>query len=481
MDTLNETSIAEEKGVAHALFNADSERALLGTLLINNNSWDGLSDLIKENYFYVPIHKCIFTLIKETIEAQMLAAPLSIGPMISGHPDISGDAVAYLNMIAASAPIILDAGRLALYIKDLFLKRQLVELITEAVSMIKTKNCTANDIISSLEDKTFSLVQIDSVSKQALPVSFFLKEVQEKIRIGRKKRSYITGISTGYIDLDKLLGGFHKGDLAILAARPSMGKTALALNIAYHCAINLQKECENNANKMHVAFFSMEMSSDQLVSRLLAMESGINSIKIRTGMINDQELAQVTSAIQRLQNVSLVIDDTPALTVASLRSRARRLVRKHGTQIIFIDYLQMMYGTNKSSESNRVQEISEISRGLKAISKELNIPVVALSQLSRAVEQREDKKPQLADLRESGSIEQDADIVMFIYREEYYFLRKQPTPGTEKHIEWQNSMEEIRYQAEVLVAKQRNGPIGNINLFFDPGTNVFKNMAEDLV
>jgi replicative DNA helicase len=282
------------------------------------------------------------------------------------------------------------------------------------------------------------------------------------------------GVTTGLDDLDRLLGGLHPSDLLILAGRPSMGKTALATNIAYNAAL---AQVEKNEGAV-VGFFSLEMSAEQLATRILAQESGVSSDKIRRGELKEDDFPKFVEVTRRLSNLPLFIDDTPALTVSALRTRARRLKRKHNVGLLVIDYLQLLQAEagGKSSDS-RVQEISSITRNLKALAKELDLPILALSQLSRAVEQREDKRPQLADLRDSGSIEQDADVVMFVFREEYYVARKEPPAGTDKHQAWQEQMAKIYNVAEVIVAKQRHGPIDILRLYFDGHLTKFANLS----
>ena len=293
----------------------------------------------------------------------------------------------------------------------------------------------------------------------------------------------MTGVATGLIDLDKLLGGLHNSDLIILAGRPSMGKTALATNIAFHAARNYRTELDEDGVERVVSgavvgFFSLEMSAEQLAMRLLAEKSGVLSTSIRRGSLSQSDFNEVVNASKELQNAKMFIDDTPALTVSALRTRARRLQRQHGMSLIVVDYLQLLSGGKTSRQDNRVQEVSEITRGLKTLAKELEVPVLALSQLSRQVEQRENKRPQLADLRESGSIEQDADVVMFIYRAEYYKEREKPHENSSDFPKWKDEMTAVHNMAEVIVAKQRHGPINNVDLFFDSNFTKFTNLEK---
>jgi replicative DNA helicase len=290
-----------------------------------------------------------------------------------------------------------------------------------------------------------------------------------------KSDSSITGITTGFMDLDKWMGGLSRSDLIILAGRPSMGKTALATNIAFNAAMAFVKKTDG-AGK--VAFYSLEMSKEQLVTRILAQECCIPSERIRRGEIKEEDFIKLKDANKRVAELPLFIDDTPALTISILRSRSRKLKRQHGLDLIVVDYLQLLQGNSEKRNENRVQEISEITRSLKAIAKELDVPVLALSQLSRAVETRDDKRPQLSDLRESGSIEQDADVVMFIYREEYYESRREPTRGSEEHAKWMEKLAKTHNLAEVILAKQRHGPVGTVRLFFDGKYTKFDNLSD---
>ena len=312
-----------------------------------------------------------------------------------------------------------------------------------------------------------------------MPISSPLKEALDLTESAMKRTKHVVGITTGFVDLDNILGGLNNSDLLILAARPSMGKTALAVNIAYNAALEVHEENRALQKDGCVGLFSLEMSSSQLSSRILSMGTGIDSNKIRKGDINEKEFSDLIKRSREIAALPFFLDDSPALSISQIRTRARRLKRQHNLRLLVIDYLQLLRGMSKRGAENRVQEISEITQGLKAIAKELNIPVIALSQLSRAVEQREDKRPQLSDLRESGSIEQDADVVMFIYREEYYLARKQPPEEkAAEHAAWQEQMEQARNLTEVFIAKQRNGPVGKVKLRFDGATTMFQNFAE---
>ena len=333
----------------------------------------------------------------------------------------------------------------------------------------------ASEIIEKAESELFNLSSTGETGKDLQNFSTSLAQAINSAELAYKREGHLSGIATGFTDLDQLLGGLHKTDLIILAGRPSMGKTALATNIAFKIA-NISS-FDDKDKKNVIGFFSLEMSSEQLATRILAEDTSISSEKIRRGEMNSNDFQKIIKSSQKLGEISLFIDDSPNLSIAALRTRARRLKRKHNLNIIIIDYLQLLRPTRERFD-NRVLEIAEITRNLKALAKELNIPVLCLSQLSRQVEQRDDKRPQLADLRESGAIEQDADVVMFIYREEYYLERKEPPPGSEDYQKWQEKMAKIHNVSEVIVAKQRHGPIGKVNLHFEGATTKFSNLAK---
>ncbi len=456
---------AENRIMPH---NTEAEQSLLGALLLNNECIIDVPDFLKGYHFAVEIHGKIFDATKNLIERGLLADPITLkayfdkldelGPVGGGGYLIKlADSVVNFSSVA-------DYGRI---IYDLYLRRQLMS-IGSGISDHAAKFDIHNDAetqIREAESKLFELSNISSSNKGFVHLDTALSNVIEMAALARENDSGISGVSTGLRDMDSYLGGLHNSDLVIIAGRPSMGKTALAMNIAYNAAIAKKNGSKHGAN---VAFFSLEMSTDQLAMRLLAQEATIPSHKIRRGTINGEDFQRIVDVSRDLLQTPLYIDDTPALSISNLRARARRLKKQRGLDLLVVDYLQLLLPPeNGRRQDSRVNEISEISRGLKAIAKELNIPVIALSQLSRAVEQRDDKRPQLADLRESGSIEQDADVVMFVYREEYYESRREPEQDSDKHIAWQQKMAKIYNVAEVILAKQRHGPIGTIKLFFD--------------
>ncbi|GFQ72424.1 replicative DNA helicase [Trichonephila clavata] len=455
-----------DKEICKLPHNLEAEQMLIGAMIRDNRICDAVEDTITAENFYDPLHQSIFTQISKTRKHGIVANELSLKMFFENDQAFTEcGGVEYLAKLAAKASIALDIYSLTRIIRDTYLRRCLIKLGQEIVGDSYNYDIEnpAQAQIEQAMTKLFNLAVKKQGEKTYIKLASSIKDVVEKIST-LKNNPEALGVTTGLQDLNQLLGGLQKSDLLILAARPSMGKTALALNIALNACKMLQKR----ADKQHyVAFFSLEMSAEQLTARLITIDSGISYYKALTGRISDFELHEFINTSTELSELPFIIDDTPALSISALRTRIRLLYQLYNVEVVFIDYLQLIRGTTKRSNENRVQEISEVTQGLKAIAKELNIPIVALSQLSRSVEQRDDKKPQLSDLRDSGSIEQDADIVMFLYREEYYELRKQPNEGNNKHREWQEKMEKIRNIAELIIAKQRNGPIGSVKLYFD--------------
>jgi len=388
---------------------------------------------------------------------------------------IGGDR--YLIELAKNSTILSNATTYGKLIYDLYQRREILKISDEITNEANSFDLEthASDIIEKAEIKLYNLSSTGEVNQDFKKFDKSLTDAINSAEAAFKRDGQLSGIPTGFTDLDQLLGGFHKTDLLILAGRPSMGKTALATNIAFKMVKTRSMDDENKKNV--VGFFSLEMSAEQLATRILAEDSSISSEKIRRGQLNSNDLQKIVKSSQTLGDLSLYIDDSPNLSISALRTRARRLKRKHGLDAIIIDYLQLIR-PSLARPDNRVLEIAEMTRNLKALAKELDMPVLCLSQLSRQVEQRDDKRPQLSDLRESGAIEQDADVVMFIYREEYYAERKEPSPGTEDYQKWQEKMSKIHNVAEVLVAKQRHGPIGKVNLHFEGSITKFSNLSK---
>ncbi len=472
--------------------NSEAEQALLGAILVNNAAFHRVAEFLLPEHFAEGVHGRIYAAIAKLIERGQLASPVTLKGLFDQDgalAEIGG--AQYLARLAACAGVIINAEDYGRTIHDLYLRRQLITIGEDTVNDAYNYDLdlTAAAQIEQAEKKLFDLAisgQYEGGFRaftQALAAAITMAETAFK-RSGRT-----TGVSTGFADLDKLLGGLHPSDLVVLAGRPSMGKTALATNIGFNAA-KAYRPTRTAGGKLAaedgavVGFFSLEMSAEQLATRVLSEESGVASDRIRRGDVSHNDFGKFVQASQKLASVPLFIDDTPALSIAGLRIRARRLMRQQGLGLVIVDYLQLLRGSGDNAE-NRVQEISEITRGLKALAKELNVPVLALSQLSRAVEQREDKRPMLADLRESGSIEQDADVVMFVFREEYYLSRGEPMRRpeesdekfNERYARWQQRLEDVHGTGEVIVAKQRHGPIGKVTLRFEGETTKFDNFV----
>ncbi|MCE2510268.1 MAG: replicative DNA helicase [Alphaproteobacteria bacterium] len=461
--------------------NFEVEQALLGAVLMENRAYLKVSEFLLPEHFANPVHGRIYAAAAHLIERGQLADPMTLKAYFEQDDaldDIGG--TAYLAQLAAAAVTTFNAGDYGRTIHDLYLRRQLIALGEDMTEEAHRPDIevSAVDQIEQVEQQLYDLATTGQIEGGFQPFKGPLTEAIAAAEIAYKREGKMIGISTGFVDLDKLLGGMHNSDLLVLAGRPSMGKTALATNIAFHAAKARARDTRKKPlDGAVVGFFSLEMSAEQLATRILAEEAKVPSEKIRRGELSHTDFEKVAMAAQDLATVPFFIDDTPALTIGALRTRARRLKRQHGLSLIVVDYLQLL-SPSRTRQDNRVLEISEITRGLKTLAKELNVPVLALSQLSRAVEQREDKRPQLADLRESGSIEQDADVVVFIYREEYYLARQQPPEGTDKHIEWQEKMDDVHNKAEILISKQRHGPTGKLRLFFDGRFTKFADLDE---
>lgn len=475
---MGEPSSKEEKAYRTLPHNLEAEQGLLGALLIDNRGLEKISDFLRPEHFFVPAHQRIYTSIMTLIDRGQNASPVTLKNYFEKDEELKDVGGAeYLADLAANVINVINTADYAQSIYDLHMRRELIMLGEKIVndSFSIQLDSDASTTIEMAESRLFSLAESGDMKGGFITLRDSVLTAIEMAEKAYNTDGHVTGVTTGLRDMDKKLGGLQNSDLLILAARPSMGKTSLAVNLAFNAA---KKYAETGGKEGGiVGFFSLEMSSDQLATRILSDQSGISGDAIRKGNISKDDFRKFVEASQILSQIPLHIDDTPALTIGAVRQRARRLKRQHGLNLLIIDYLQLLRGTgSKQSTENRVNEVSEITRGLKAIAKELDIPVIALSQLSRAVEQREDKRPQLSDLRESGSIEQDSDCVMFIYREEYYLSRTEPEVGTEKHLEWQDRMARSHNVSEVIIAKQRHGPIGTVKLFFDSNLTRFSDL-----
>ena len=455
--------------------NIEAEQTILGSILENNELFDEITDEINESYFYDTIHQKIYKVISNLISKGLLANPVTIKNFFSNNEElIEIGGLEYLLKLTKVSTTKNQIRHYSKLLSDLYIRRQLIKISEETLEDSKNKELeiTGTNILENTERKLFEIAERGEFQRSFVTFKDALKETIDMATAAYKNDQGIVGVPSGLTDLDDRLGGLHKQDLIIIAGRPSMGKTALATNIAFNAAENIQKQNK----KTSVAFFSLEMSSEQLSTRILSEQSRIKSNDIRRGKINQEDFEKFIEASKNLENLPLHIDDTPAITIAALSNRARRLKRKQGLDLIVIDYIQLMKSSGYKNEG-RVLEIAQITQGLKALAKELDVPVLALSQLSRQVEQREDKKPQLSDLRESGSIEQDADVVMFVFREQYYLEKQEPKLGTTEHVEWQEKMNQVHNQAEIIIGKQRHGPTGLIKLEFESAFTKFKDAS----
>ncbi len=455
--------------------NIEAEQSIIGSILISNEIFDEINTFVSSKNFYDPMHQRIFSAIEKLIYSGMLANPITL----KNHFENDEDKInipEYLVKITKFSTSNRQAIEYSKIVYDLYVKRQLIKLSEEIIDTAKLNDIDINSqtIIENSEKSLFDLAEKGSFSNTIVKFDEALKLTIDMASTAYKNDEGIVGVPTGLRDLDEKLGGLHKSDLLIIAGRPSMGKTALATNIAFNAA----KKFQQDGKKTSVAFFSLEMSSEQLSTRILAEQSRIKSNDIRRGRISEDQFDKFIETSKDISELPLYIDETPAISIAALCNRARRMKRIYGLDLIVVDYIQLMTAVN-SRRDGRVQEISEITQGLKALAKELSVPVLALSQLSRAVEQRDNNKPVLADLRESGSIEQDADVVMFVYREAYYLERKEPRPATVEYAEWQAKMSEVSNMAEIIVGKQRHGPTGNVFLEFEPMFTKFKDIQNN--
>ncbi len=451
--------------------NIEAEQSVIGSILITNEIFDEVNTIIKSSNFFDPMHQKIFYAIENLIYKGMLANPITLKNYFENEKD-ELNIPEYLVKITKFSTSERQALEYSKIIYDMFVRRELIKISENTIDSAKQKNVdvTGKNIIENSEKLLFDLAEKGSFSSSLIKFDEAMKYTIEMASNAYKNEEGIVGVPTGLKDLDDRLGGLHKSDLLIIAGRPSMGKTALATNIAFHAAKKIQDDNKQSC----VAFFSLEMSSEQLSTRILAEQSKIKSNDIRRGKISEEQFDKFLETSKDIAELPLYIDETPAISIAALSNRARRIKRIYGLDLIVVDYIQLMRATN--TKDGRVQEISEITQGLKAIAKELAVPVLALSQLSRAVEQRDIKKPMLSDLRESGSIEQDADVVMFVYREAYYLEKQEPRPATVEHAEWQAKMNEISNLAEIIIGKQRHGPTGNIMLEFEAMFTKFKDI-----
>jgi replicative DNA helicase len=465
--------------------NLELERAVIGVILVHNEAFDRVADILQPEHFYEGVHRKIYEVASQLIRSGKIATPITLKMFLS-ELDLGGmSAAQYLTRLAAEATTVINAVEYARAVRDLALRRNLIlvgEEIT-ATAFDTPADVTPRHQIEDAERKLYSLAEAGRFEGGFQRFDEALAHAVDMAAKAFERAGNLSGIATGLSDLDRMMGGLQRSDLIILAGRPGMGKTALATNIAFNIAKAYRAEVSPDGRRAAldggiVGFFSLEMSAEQLATRIIAEQSGVASYKIRRGDIQQQDFEKVVESSRQMQAAPLYIDQTGGISIAQLAARARRLKRQRGLDLLVVDYIQLLSGSSKKGD-NRVQEVTEITTGLKALGKELDVPIIALSQLSRQVESRDDKRPQLSDLRESGSIEQDADVVMFVYREEYYLKNRQPREGTEEFIKWQAEMERAHGRAEVILGKQRHGPTGTVELQFDAEITRFGNLAAE--
>ena len=465
--------------------NVEAEQALLGAILVNNDAYDRVSDFLKPEHFSEELHRRVYEVASQLIRAGKIATPITLKTFLGEH-DLGGVTVPqYLARLAGEATSVINAQDYGRTIYDLAIRRSLIGIGEEIVNTAYDSPVEASPR-TQIEEAERRLYEVAEQGRYEGGFQRFSDALTTALDMAAKayeRDGQLSGVATGLTDLDYKMGGLQSSDLIIVAGRPGMGKTALATNIAFNIARGYRFEVNPDGshatiNGGIVGFFSLEMSAEQLATRIIAEQSGVASSKIRRGDITDNEFHRISDAAREMQTIPFFIDQSGGISIAQLAARARRLKRQRGLDVLVVDYLQLLSGS-KSKGDNRVQELTEITTSLKALAKELNVPIVALSQLSRQVESRDDKHPQLSDLRESGSIEQDADVVLFVYREEYYLKNREPRPGGEEHVKWMTEMENAHGRAEVIIGKQRHGPTGSIVLSFEAEMTRFGNLARE--
>jgi len=467
--------------------NIEAEQSVLGAVLVNNDAFYRVSDFLEPKHFFEPIHQVIFETASSLIRAGKIATPVTLKTFLPAETDIGGMTVGqYLARLAAEATTIINAHDYGRTIYDLSLRRDLIGVGTDMVNVAfdAPVDFAPRAQIEDAERRLYELAESGRYDGGFQKFAQALTVAVDMAAKAFQRDGKLSGIATGLRDLDIKMGGLQPSDLVIVAGRPGMGKTALATNIAYNVAKAHRAEVQadgtmKSVNGGIVGFFSCEMSAEQLATRILAEQTSIASSTIRRGGISETDFEKIRDYSIELQSLPLYVDETGGLSISQLTARARRLKRQKGLDLIVVDYIQLLQGSGKRGNDNRVQEVTEITTSLKALAKELNVPIIALSQLSRQVESRDDKRPQLSDLRESGSIEQDADVVMFVFREEYYLANKEPRVGTPEYEKWQLDMSLVHGKAEVIIGKQRHGPTGTVELQFEGQFTRFSDLAQD--
>ncbi|MBZ9795890.1 replicative DNA helicase [Mesorhizobium sp. ES1-4] len=479
--------VAEQPLYRESPNNIEAEQALLGAILVNNDAFYRVSDFLKSGHFYEPLHRKIFDVAAELIRMGKAATPITLKTFLPADEKVGDMTVAqYVVRLAVEAVTVVNATDYGRAIYDLATRRALITVGEDMVNIAYDApvDMSPSEQIEDAERRLFELAETGRYDGGFESFTDAVKTAVDMANAAYMRDGGLSGLATGMRDLDRRMGGLQPSDLIVLAGRPGMGKTSLATNIAFNVAEAYvpAQQADGSfkaANGGVVGFFSLEMSSEQLATRIISEQTEISSSKIRRGEISEMDFEKLVACSQTMQKIPLFIDQTGGISIAQLSARARRLKRQRGLDLIVIDYIQLMQGSSAKSSQNRVQEITEITTGLKALAKELTVPIIALSQLSRQVESRDDKRPQLSDLRESGSIEQDADVVIFVYREEYYLKNREPKLGTDEYVKWENEMNEMRGKAEVIVAKQRHGPTGTVTLAFHGEFTRFSDLAEE--
>jgi replicative DNA helicase len=485
--TVRKAAPEPEINYRQAPHNIEAEQALLGAILVNNEAFYRVSDFLEPKHFFEPIHQKIYEICASIIRAGKVATPITLKTFLPPDADVAGlTPPVYLARLAAEATTVINAEDYGRTIYDLATRRDLIRIGEDMVNVAYDApvDFAPQTQIEDAERRLYELAEIGRYDGGFLRFSEALKDAVDLASRAYQRDGHLSGLATGLIDLDHLMGGLQHSDLVIVAGRPGMGKTALATNIAYNIAVDYRGRPRPDASIETVSggivgFFSLEMSAEQLATRILSEQTEIPSSRVRRGDISEADFSKLAAAAQTMQSIPLFIDETGGISIAQLSARARRLKRQRGLDVMVVDYLQLLSGSSRRAHEGRVQEVTEITTGLKALAKELHVPILALSQLSRQVEARDDKRPQLSDLRESGSIEQDADVVLFVYREEYYLKNKEPREGSEEWFKWEADLKAAENRAELIIGKQRHGPTGTVKVSFESQVTRFGNLARE--
>src|SRR5690242_7275317 len=466
--------------------NIEVEQALLGAILVNNEAFYRVSDFLEPEHFFEPLHQKVYKDIGSLVRAGKAATPITLKTFLPADLDIAGlNGSQYLARLATEATTVINAGDYGRTIYDLALRRALIGIGEVMVNVAYDAQIELGPQaqIEDAERRLFELAETGRYDGGFQRFAQAITAAVENAARAYERDGKLSGLATGLRDLDRMMGGLQPSDLIVLAGRPGMGKSSLATNIGYNIARAWRGDVRpdghvTSVNGGIVGMFSLEMSAEQLATRIIAERAEIPSSRIRRGEIESSDFDRIAETAREMEAIPFYIDETGGLSIAQLAARARRLKRQKGLDLIIVDYIQLLQGSSRRAAEGRVQEVTEITTNLKALAKELNVPIIALSQLSRQVESRDDKRPQLSDLRESGSIEQDADVVMFVFREEYYLKNKEPRMGTEEYFKWQSDMALVHGKAEVIIGKQRHGPTGSVQLHFEANVTRFGDLAD---